>query len=97
MNITRESITPPTRDPWVAIAEDESTVLGSGKTPAEALAKAQEELSMTYIITRLPLEEEEDEILSEETLEAIRLGEEEERSGKLKFYSTVEEAMAALE
>ena len=39
---------------WVALAEDEQTVLGSGKTAKEALSEASQKGSMSPILTRMP-------------------------------------------
>lgn len=39
---------------WVALAEDEITVLGSGKTVKEALSKAKKKSTQTPILTRVP-------------------------------------------
>ena len=39
---------------WVALAADEETVLGYGKTVQEAVAKAKEKSSATPFLTRMP-------------------------------------------
>ncbi len=39
---------------WVALAEDEETVLGFGKTLKEALLKAQKKTEKTPFLTRIP-------------------------------------------
>lgn len=39
---------------WVALAEDEVTVLGVGKTAREALQKAKETSSARPTLTRMP-------------------------------------------
>lgn len=39
---------------WVALADDEKTVLGSGKTVHEALAMAREKSDAEPIVTRMP-------------------------------------------
>lgn len=39
---------------WVALAKDETTVLGFGATVKEALAKAQKKTSETPFLTRVP-------------------------------------------
>ena len=39
---------------WVALANDEQTVIGSGKTLKEALLKAQEKGNKSPILTRMP-------------------------------------------
>ena len=39
---------------WVALAEDEQTVLGSGKTAAEAFAIAEKKGFHKPILTRVP-------------------------------------------
>ena len=39
---------------WVAMADDEETVLGSGKTLKEALAKAQQNGYPNPILNRMP-------------------------------------------
>ena len=39
---------------WVALAQDELTVLGAGKTLKEALLKARKHSSETPILTRMP-------------------------------------------
>ncbi|OGI69170.1 hypothetical protein A3A09_00590 [Candidatus Nomurabacteria bacterium RIFCSPLOWO2_01_FULL_42_20] len=39
---------------WVALAEDELTVLGVGKTVKEAVTKAKQKSSQTPILTRMP-------------------------------------------
>jgi hypothetical protein len=94
MNVNYSHIAPRLRGQWVALAEDEATVLGSGKTAEEALAKAQKKRPETLIITHLP---DEDEIPNDDLLAAMKAAEEEERSGKLTYYSTIDEMMAALE
>jgi hypothetical protein len=39
---------------WVALAKDETTVLGSGSTVKEALLKAQKKTSETPFLTHVP-------------------------------------------
>ena len=39
---------------WVALADDEMTVLGVGKTAKEAIIKAKEKSNSTPILTRMP-------------------------------------------
>jgi len=39
---------------WVALAKDEKTVLGSGKTVKEALLKARKKSNQTPFLTRMP-------------------------------------------
>lgn len=39
---------------WVALADDERTVVGSGKTAKEALAKAQKKGHQTPIMAHMP-------------------------------------------
>ncbi|KKU77782.1 MAG: hypothetical protein UY03_C0009G0012 [Parcubacteria group bacterium GW2011_GWA2_47_64] len=39
---------------WVALASDETTVLGVGKTVKEALAKAQTKSTQTPFLTLIP-------------------------------------------
>ena len=39
---------------WVALADDEMTVLGSGKTLMEAVSKAKKKSSKTPIVMRVP-------------------------------------------
>ena len=39
---------------WVALANDELTVLGVGKTVKEAVEKAKRKSSQTPILTRMP-------------------------------------------
>ena len=39
---------------WVALAEDEATVLGVGKTVKEAVAKAEEKKGQTPFLTFVP-------------------------------------------
>ena len=39
---------------WVALAEDEETVLGVGKTVDEALEQAKRKTSRTPFLTRMP-------------------------------------------
>jgi len=39
---------------WVALADDEQTVVGSGKTLKEALLKAQKRGNQSPILTRMP-------------------------------------------
>jgi len=39
---------------WVALADDEMTVLGSGKTLKEALSKAKKNGHTNPILTRMP-------------------------------------------
>jgi hypothetical protein len=39
---------------WVALAEDEQTVLGSGKTAKQALLSAREKGNNSPILTRMP-------------------------------------------
>jgi len=39
---------------WVALAEDEQTVLGSGKTVQQALLQARKKGSESPILTRMP-------------------------------------------
>ena len=41
---------------WVALAEDEMTVLGAGKTASEALSQAQKKTTKTPFLTRMPQE-----------------------------------------
>ena len=41
---------------WVALANDDKTVLGSGKTLKEALARAKEKTDRMPFVTRMPLE-----------------------------------------
>ncbi len=41
---------------WVALADDEETVLGSGKTAREALEQAQKKGHEYPILTRMPEE-----------------------------------------
>lgn len=40
---------------WVALAEDEITVLGSGKTVKEAVTKAKKKSDKTPLLTRVPM------------------------------------------
>lgn len=39
---------------WVALAEDEETVLGTGKTAREALALAKKKTDKTPFLTHIP-------------------------------------------
>jgi len=39
---------------WVALADDEMTVLGSGKTLAEAISKAKKKSDKTPFVMRVP-------------------------------------------
>ena len=39
---------------WVALAEDEETVLGAGKTVKEALLQARKNSNQTPVLTRMP-------------------------------------------
>ena len=39
---------------WVAFAEDEATVLGTGKTARDALIEAKKKTSKTPFLTRMP-------------------------------------------
>jgi hypothetical protein len=39
---------------WVALADDEVTVLGVGKTVKEAVAQAKNKSTQTPILTRIP-------------------------------------------
>ena len=39
---------------WVALAEDEETVLGIGKTAREALEQAKKKTPKTPFLTRMP-------------------------------------------
>ncbi len=39
---------------WVALASDEETVLGTGKTVNEAILKAKKKSDQTPILTRIP-------------------------------------------
>ncbi len=39
---------------WVALAEDEQTVLGAGKTAKEALLQANKKGAKSPILTRMP-------------------------------------------
>jgi len=39
---------------WVALADDEMTVLGVGKTVKEAINEAKKKSSMAPILTRIP-------------------------------------------
>ena len=39
---------------WVALAEDEETVLGSGKTARDAVRQAQKKTDKTPFLTRVP-------------------------------------------
>lgn len=79
---------------WVALAADEATVLASGKTAEEAFKKARKKHPTTVIITQLPAD---DEIPNDDLIAAMKAAKEEDRAGKLKFYSTVQEFMASLE
>jgi len=79
---------------WIAFADDRETVLGRGKTPEEALKKAQKTRPETLIITHMPPEN--DEIPNESLLAAIEEADEYMKSGKRKVYTTVDEVMAAL-
>jgi hypothetical protein len=45
------------RGMWVALADDEQTVLGSGTTLQEALQKAQKKGGNDPIVMRVPLEQ----------------------------------------
>jgi hypothetical protein len=75
---------------WIAFADDRETVLGKGKTAEEALKKNPVTLILTHLV-------EDDEIPNDDLIAAMKEAEEEDRKGKLKFYSTVEEFMASLE
>ena len=39
---------------WVALASDEKTVLGAGKTVREALAQAKDKSNQVPFLTRMP-------------------------------------------
>jgi hypothetical protein len=39
---------------WVALADDQITVLGSGKTPDEAIARARKKSPQMPYLTRMP-------------------------------------------
>ena len=39
---------------WVALAKDEVTVLGVGKTATEAISQAQKKSTVSPILTRIP-------------------------------------------
>ncbi len=39
---------------WVALADDEETVLGAGKTVKEALEQARKKSNQTPFLTRMP-------------------------------------------
>lgn len=39
---------------WVALASDEETVLGFGKTPKEAIEKAKQKTKLMPFLTRVP-------------------------------------------
>lgn len=39
---------------WVALADDEQTVLGAGKTAKEALLQAEKKGNKSPILTRMP-------------------------------------------
>ena len=39
---------------WVALADDETTVLGVGKTVKEAILKAKKKSNATPLLTRVP-------------------------------------------
>jgi hypothetical protein len=41
---------------WVALADDDKTVLGSGKTLREALVQAKDKTDKTPFVTRMPIE-----------------------------------------
>ena len=79
---------------WVALADDQKTVLGSGKTAPEALAKAQKKQPITVILTQLP--EVEDEIPNDELLKAMAEAKGYLRSGKRKVYRTADAFMKDL-
>jgi ribonuclease BN (tRNA processing enzyme) len=79
---------------WIAFADDRETILGRGKTPEEALKKAQKTRPETLIITHVPPDD--DEIPNDELIASIREGEEELKEGKLIFYETAEEFLTSL-
>jgi ribonuclease BN (tRNA processing enzyme) len=80
---------------WIAFADDRETVLGKGKTAQEALKNAQKKSPETLIITHVSPDD--DEIPNDDLIAAMKEAEEEDRQGKLQFYSTAEEFMASLE
>ena len=41
---------------WVALADDDKTVLGTGKTLKEALVQAKQKTDDVPFVTRMPLE-----------------------------------------
>ena len=84
---------PHLRGLWVALADDRETVLGSGKTAEEALAKTPKKRPETLILTHLPAD---DEIPNDDLIAAMREGEEEDRAGNLKGYKTVDSFLASL-
>jgi predicted RNase H-like HicB family nuclease len=79
---------------WIAFADDRETILGRGKTPEEALKKAQKTCPETLIITHVPPED--NEIPNESLLAAIQEADEYMKSGKRTVYRTVDEVMTAL-
>src|SRR4051794_13250790 len=81
MRIDLSQLAPRFRGLWVALADDRATVLGSGKTAEEALAKVKRKRPETLIITHLP---EDDEIPNDDLIAAMKEAEEEDRQGKLR-------------
>lgn len=95
MDINFAKISPKLYGMWIALADDKKeTVLASGKTAVEALKKAQKKRNSDKItVARVP----KPEIPNDDLLAAMKEADEYEKSGKMKFYSTVDEFMASLE
>jgi hypothetical protein len=80
---------------WIAYGDHQhKTVLARGWTADEVFEEAQKAHPETIIITQVPPEEA--EIPNEDLIAAMKAADEEERSGTLTYYTTVEELMDSL-
>lgn len=78
---------------WIALADDQKTVLASGKTAEEALTKGRKKGHETLIVARVP----KPEIPNAELRAAIREADREEKAGTLIYYDDIEDFLASLD
>jgi DNA-binding NarL/FixJ family response regulator len=78
---------------WIAVADDEATVLAHGKTAEEALTKARKKGHDTLIVTHVR----KPEVPNAELIAAIREGEREEKAGTLTYYDNADDFLASLD